>query len=137
MEHPYGEKVRMKARYHVALSVALSLPFLSIGEHWMALTCLLSGIFIDVDHLVDYYVSHGKFTLSITELSNEMDTDMYICPLHSWEFLTLLFLFSLRFNFLVGAVWGVLTHIIADMITNPIHFRNVFLVVRMRKKWKT
>ncbi len=111
----------MKARYHVALSAALSLPFLFIGEYWMALTCLLFGILIDIDHQLDFYLLFGRFTWNITELSEELkgyNKDTFFCPLHSWEFIILLALLSYWFDMFIGAGVGVTVHLITDVIFN-------------------
>ena len=111
----------MKARYHVAVSATLSVPFLFVGEYWMALTCLLFGILIDIDHQLDFYLLFGRFTWNITELSEELEKHsktMFFCPLHSWEFIILLVLLSYWFNMFVGAVVSVTVHLITDMMFN-------------------
>jgi len=111
----------MKARYHVALSAALSLPFLFIGEYWMALTCLLFGALIDVDHQLDFYLLFGRFTWNITELSEELlehNQPTFFCPLHSLEFIISLVLLSWRFDMFVGAVVSVTVHLITDILFN-------------------
>ncbi len=111
----------MKARHHVALSATLSLPFLFIGEYWMALTCLLFGIFIDVDHQLDFYLLFGRFTWSITELSEELkehNKPAFFCPLHSLEFIILLVLLSCWFDMFIGAVVSVTAHLITDVLFN-------------------
>ena len=111
----------MKARHHIALSVALSLPFLFVGECWMALTCLIFGVFIDVDHQLDFYLLFGRFTWSITELSEQLkerNTPVFFCPLHSWEFIILLVLLSYWFDMFIGAVVSVTVHLITDILFN-------------------
>ncbi len=111
----------MKARYHVALSVALSLPFLFVGEYWMALTCLLFGIFIDVDHQLDFYLLFSRFTWSITELSEQLkehNNPVFFCPLHSYEFIILLALLSCWFDMFIGAVVSVAVHLTTDILFN-------------------
>ncbi len=105
----------------MVLSVALSLPFLFIGEYWMALTCLLFGIFIDIDHQLDFYLLFGRFTWSITELSEELlehNKPTFFCPLHSWEFIILLVLLSCRFDMFIGATVSVTIHLITDIMFN-------------------
>jgi len=111
----------MMARYHAILSTALSLPFLLVGEYWMALTCLLFGIFIDIDHQLDFYLLFSRFTWDITELSEQLrehNKPTFFCPLHSWEFIILLALLSCWFDMLIGAVVSVTAHLITDIIFN-------------------
>jgi len=115
----------MKSRHHVALSAALALLFLFIGEYWMVLTCLLFGIFIDVDHQLDFYLLFGRFTWSITELSEELKAhnestffSTFFCPFHSWEFVILLVLLSRWFDMFVGAVVSVTVHLVTDIMFN-------------------
>lgn len=111
----------MKARYHVALSAALSLPFLFVGKRWMALTCLLFGIFIDVDHQLDFYLLFGRFTLNVTELSEKLkehNKPAFFCPLHSCEFIILLALLSYWFDMFIGAALSVTAHLITDILFN-------------------
>lgn len=111
----------MKARYHVVLSMTLSLPFLFIGEYWMALACLLFGVFIDVDHQLDFYLLFSRFTWSVTELSEQLkehNVPTFFCPLHSWEFIILLALLSCWFDMFIGAAVSVTMHLITDIIFN-------------------
>ncbi len=111
----------MKARYHVLLSAALSLPFLFVGEYLMALNCLLFGTFIDIDHQLDFYLLFGRFTWDITELSEKLqehNKPTFFCPLHSYEFIILLALLSCWFDMFIGAVVSVTAHLITDIIFN-------------------
>lgn len=111
----------MKARYHVLLSAVLSLPFLFVGEYLMALTCLLFGAFIDIDHQLDFYLLFGRFTWDITELSEQLlehNKPTFFCPLHSYEFIILLALLSYWFDMFIGAVVSVTVHLITDILFN-------------------
>lgn len=117
----------MKARHHVLLSVILSLLFLFVDEYWMALTCLLFGTFIDVDHQLDFYLLFGRFTWSITELSEELkehNNPAFFCPLHSLEFIILLVLLSWWFDMFIGAVVSVTAHLITDVLFNKLFNRH-------------
>ena len=120
----------MLTKHHILLSTIISIPFYYIGEPWMALSCLFMGIFIDVDHQLDFYLLFGKFTMSINELNNELlehNRDNFFCPLHSWEFMILLLILSIRFNVFIGAFVGAFTHLLADILFNEQGPQDLFL----------
>lgn len=115
----------------------------------MALVCLLSGIFIDIDHQLDFYLLFKRFTWSISELRDQLlehNTHTFFCPLHSWEFIILLVLLSYRFDVFIGAVVGVTVHIAVDIIFNEYEaiqkygviaiFKRFFFLSRVRRDLK-
>ncbi len=132
----------MKARYHVLMSLTLAIPFAVAGSYWGSLMCILSGIFIDVDHQLDFYLLFGRFTLSMTELSEglkEHNKPTFFCPLHSWEFIILLALLSYWHSMFIGTVVSVTAHLIADIIFNKreeLDLLRFFFLYRARSELK-
>ena len=50
----------MKLHHHVAFSATISLLLYLIFKSWyLSLVCLISGVFIDLDHLIDYFREQG------------------------------------------------------------------------------
>ncbi|MBW2671964.1 MAG: hypothetical protein JRD89_00945 [Deltaproteobacteria bacterium] len=122
----------MEARYHALVSVALASLFLLLRQYVAAVSVLVTGILIDVDHEVDYYVVNGKLTLSAYDLSEGlMNHNTYICPLHGWEYPLLLTLMAVSRPVLLGASLGWWVHLLLDMVTNSIHPLNLFVTYRI------
>lgn len=83
----------MPARWHLLSTSLIALTaFYFTRNPLVSLVTIIIGIFIDCDHLGDYYLNNGKITFSITKLANELsqidfsETPSYI-PLHSIEFI--------------------------------------------------
>lgn len=128
----------MKPWLHVVSSVALSLPALLAGNWWMAVACVVFGGFMDVDHQLDFYLLFGRFTWSLSELSEKLDRynkPTFFCPLHSWEFLVLLVVLSFWFDMFAGAALGVAAHLLGDILFNEreeFHFSRWSFLLRWR-----
>ena len=59
----------MRPIYHVAVSAGLSLGWFYLVKSWpSALVCFLSGILIDIDHHLDYYIVHKKIPWKYSDL---------------------------------------------------------------------
>ena len=61
------------------------------------ITALLGGVFIDLDHLIDYILAFGtKFNLIFFLKGYQfLKTDKIYVPLHSWELVIILLLTSI------------------------------------------
>ena len=129
----------MRPTYHVMISGGVTFVFaLWVKSTWALAACFLSGILIDLDHHLDYYLARKELPLSFKKLvdfcKNDHYSKLYIF-LHSYELLFLLWLSIFTFSF--GAVWlgiaiGFTTHIICDEIANPLRPLSYFLAYRMR-----
>lgn len=102
-----------------------------------AAAVILGGIFIDLDHLIDYALYFGaRFDLQDFLGSSALASGKIYLFLHSWEIVLILFLMGLaaRTAPLLALSLGMAGHLIVDQvqIKNP---RAYFLVYRMLKKF--
>lgn len=117
----------MKLSAHVPLSLSVGAATYAVWRSpTLSISCLLFGIFIDLDHFYDYFMSEG-FRLDIKDFFYKCYhyklKKLYLI-LHSYELLFLLFsfLFVVKSDILLGVFIGMLSHIIADVLGNPVNF---------------
>ncbi len=113
----------MKMASHVVAStIAGTAVYGLTGSTPMAVSLLLSGVLIDLDHLVDYFALSGeKFSLSrfFSWFYEKKWKRIYVI-LHSYEFYILLVLgaYWSENDLLLGATMGVGLHMVMDQIGN-------------------
>ena len=100
--------------------------------------CFLSGIFIDVDHIMDLCIYKKRLAFTVQDLFNfcerEKGGKLYLI-FHSYELLALLWLSIATFH--LSAVWlglaiGLSIHIFLDQIANPVRPLVYFLWYRLK-----
>jgi len=133
----------MRPTHHVIISAGVSSIFALWVKSWGAVcACFLSGIFIDLDHHLDYWLAKKELPLSYKKLldfcTNDHRTKLYLF-LHSYE---LLFLFWLSiYYFDLNVIWlgiavGMTIHILCDEVANPLRPLAYFLTYRMKNKFE-
>jgi len=129
----------VKPTHHVMISGGVTIVFALWMKSTEALAaCFLSGIFIDLDHYLDYYIARRELPLNYKKLAdfckNEQQSKLYLF-LHAYEWLFLLwfciFTFSLG-NIWLGIAIGVTIHILCDEIFNPLRPLSYFLTYRIK-----
>ena len=128
----------MKLQYHVATSLAVSGMLYAIFRSWgMSAACLLTGVFIDLDHFIDYVREHG-FSLDIKRffsIHHKCQFDRIILLGHGWEWLFILCIAAwiTEWNlWLTGAAVGYGQHMILDAAANSSNLKSYSLLW----KWK-
>ena len=115
----------MKARYHIAVSVALSGLLFAIFRSWgLAISSAVAGIFTDLDHVGDYLWQYGwrpdpRFFLR--SFGEGRYRKIYIV-LHGWEWAPLLAAACWLSDWnpwFVGLFFGFAQHLLLDQIFNP------------------
>ena len=121
------------------ISILVWVYFKSAGY---AAISFIAGVFIDLDHLIDYYLNH-PFTARIKEIyatCAAMRLKKIYIVLHSYELIILLWISIFAFglgNFWKAIAIGMTQHIIFDQITNPINTYGYFLAYRITKGFNT
>ena len=85
----------MRTEYHMATSAAISTALYLFFKSWeLSVANFLTGVFIDIDHIIDYVAERGRdFDVKdFFKTFNEDLTQKVYVPLHSWELLVLLLL---------------------------------------------
>ena len=129
----------MKPVYHGLISGAFSIVLLVWFNSWhMALTCFLGGIFIDLDHHIDYFLAKKEIPLSYTKLFNfgayDKHAKLYLF-FHTYE--ALIFFWLAIYYFHLNDLWlglavGLTTHMICDQFANPLRPLGYFLIYRLK-----
>ena len=128
--------------YHVIASTAISAGLFGWLKSWPAtIACFLSGIFIDLDHHVDYFLSEKRMPKSFRELvefCEKNPTGKLYLIFHFYELLA--FLWAGIYFLRLGDVWvgmavGLTTHMIFDQITNPLKPLAYFMFYRIKHQF--
>lgn len=134
---------------HFSIALVLFLGFLRSYKWWVAAFALVFGFFIDADHLFDYGYYLVKFKQPF-RLAEFLSTGMFgrtgkiFVPLHAWELVVVLLLFSLIFRLgrFKASRWKLLSqillvsgvalaaHVLTDFFTNNMSFLSYSLIWR-------
>ena len=132
----------MKLSHHTALSVTISAILYLIFKSWgLALGCLISGIFIDLDHIYDYMSTRGRLSLNVKDFfrhNYESQYDRIVLFLHGWEWVVIWGIASWLTNWtpwVTGVCIGFLQHLILDTIYNGTNMRSYSLVWRWKNNF--
>lgn len=117
----------MRPIRHAIISAGLASGVGCWFQSWPAAwICLISGVLLDIDHHLDYYLAKRKFPFQYKDLlaycAHYRDGKMYLV-FHSYELLTVLWV-AVSCGHL-NAVWvalalGVSVHILCDQMVNPL-----------------
>lgn len=129
----------MKPTQHAIISAGVGLLLAHWLQSWTAaLTCFISGVLIDIDHHLDYYLTYKKFPWRYKDLAiycqSSREGKMYLF-LHSYEFLIVLWTAILYGG--LGAGWnavalGISVHVVCDQFANPLKPLAYFFAYRLR-----
>lgn len=114
----------MRLEHHIVISVGVSAGVYTVTRSWpMTVACLVVGILMDGDHVVDYIREFGG-RLNIRhlfEVSYERTFDRSWLVLHAWEWLPFV-AFAVWFSgmnpWVLGAAIGWFQHLLSDQLFN-------------------
>ena len=114
----------MRPIQHIAVSIVVSaLVWAFYRDTTAAIACFLAGVFIDLDHLIDYTVNFGlRFRVKhfLKAFKYEAFENIFLF-LHSWEFIVIYFALLWLIDWkpvAVGAGIGMLVHLLLDHFFN-------------------
>lgn len=132
----------MKPSHHAVVSIGLAAGVWSyLNSPSAAIACVVCGVFIDIDHHLDYWIDQGKFPWRYKDLAEycpEVNRGKLYLIFHSWELLTLYWMvvYFLRLKGIwLGAAVGVSVHMICDQIVNPFKPLGYFTWYRMKHQF--
>jgi hypothetical protein len=133
----------MKPKYHVAVSALISGILYMVYKSWaLTIASLLSGIFIDLDHAIDYFIKFGP-KLDMKKFSDSFYGEKYkklTLIFHGWEWLILLFLaswFTDWNHWIMGILIGFGQHMIIDKLYNISTLGSYSLIWRWINRFDT
>ena len=107
----------MRIRYHIIVSAAISvLSYLATGRLESALILFSIGSFVDIDHVLDYYLAHRKLTINTEDLVNEGNPHYLV--LHSIELLITLGFLAAVYQEMTYLSIGYTAHLAMDIAGN-------------------
>ncbi|RJR20597.1 MAG: hypothetical protein C4581_03235 [Nitrospiraceae bacterium] len=107
----------------------------------MSLSCLLSGILIDIDHVYDYVKEFG-FPFKVKDFVNTVyhnGISRLTFVFHSWEILLLLGIVASFTNWnawIAGVIIGFGHHIVLDKLNNEERLRTYSFIWRWGKQFE-
>jgi hypothetical protein len=120
---------------HFTVTLLLSVYFykISSGFIWPLLS-IAGGIFIDIDHFIDYFLFFGpRFDLKCFLAHEYQVSGKCYVFFHSWELLVFLWLFSPAFSLIVPFVSGLTLHMFIDAFishrSNPLYLSLLYRAV--------
>jgi len=114
----------MKVEQHIAVSVGVSGAIFVITRSWpITLSSLFVGIFLDLDHLIEYVREFGfRFNLKrFLNASYDRQYKKVVLILHAWEWIPLIAaaIWWTDWNpWVSGAAIGWLQHMFCDQLFN-------------------
>ncbi|MFC1713287.1 hypothetical protein ACFL6S_06460 [Candidatus Poribacteria bacterium] len=138
---------------HTVVSFTVStLLFLIFKKVQMSIACLLAGVLIDLDHVVDYYINHElrdrlaylrhprKLRKALSDDYSKYRPNYMLCKfLHSVELLIavpILYILGIWNSIATGILVGFMTHMIADGLPMG-HFGILSLIYKMKNGFPT
>ena len=117
-----------------------SIVFLLFESYEVAVSALLAGIFIDLDHFFDYFMDVKNFKFSFNDFFyrlNEARIKKVYVLLHSYEVMAVFTLIVLNSKspILTGVYIGVLTHFMADITCWRAYYYSYSLIYRISVKF--
>ena len=92
---------------------------------WISLI-ILTGIFIDLDHLIDYFAHTKKWNLNSFLNCHFVKSKKLILPFHGWEYAIGALFLSIKYKFFFPIFLGICCHLIIDTLmhakNNPLTY---------------
>ena len=128
----------MKLHQHAAASAAISAVLYGVFRSWgMAAACLLSGVFIDLDHILDYLREHGR-PFDVKEffhVCHERKFSQGVLVLHGWEWAAAGAALAWAYHWepwLAGLAIGLGQHLVLDQLANGVSPWGYFFLWRFK-----
>jgi len=128
----------MKLKHHTAFSVLIAGILYMIFKSWaISLSCFISGIFIDLDHIIDVIREHGRDVRvkDFFEICHNGRFNRIILLLHGWEWLPLWAVAAWLTGWnpwITGTLIGLGQHLALDAYANSSNLSSYSLIWR----WK-
>lgn len=132
----------MKPSTHaISSAVAAGAAYAVTSSSEFSLAIFLAGVFIDLDHLLDYVREYGLQPKPVFCYHKFRKTEFrrLVLLLHSWELISGLWLAAVVFGnqLMAGTAAGMTLHLVLDQVGNNVHARTYFLFWRMWNRFET
>jgi hypothetical protein len=131
----------MRVEHNITVSTIISGLMYTIIKSWeLTIASFIAGIFIDLDHFIDYLIKHGlRFnTNEIYDFFYKEQHKKITLIFHCWELLIALAIAAKLTNFnpwFTGVLIGYRQHTITDYFFNKTSFWSYSLIMRWKIKF--
>jgi hypothetical protein len=128
----------MKLKYHTTASVCVSgILYLAFNSWAMAICSFVLGIFVDFDHVIDYWIKHGlRFDIKNFFFYFHEERHLKLTLLfHSWECLIILVILTIISDWnpwVTGIFIGYSHHLILDIVFNVPNLKGLSFLFRYK-----
>ena len=133
----------MRPVKHLLSSAAVGgIFYLYSNSFFSSSICFLSGVLIDLDHFIDFYLNYKRWPLNLQEFCSnclEFKFGRLYVFLHSLELIAFVWLLIiiLKMNLIwVAVATGITLHIILDIAGNKVEPFSYFLIYRFKKRFE-
>lgn len=131
----------MRPTQHIVISLVVSgFFYLFLRSAIGALACFLSGIFIDLDHFVDYFLN-CKHPMRLSHFFRVFRYEAFenvVVFLHSWEWILVFLVFLWLIDWkpvAMGLFVGFFTHLLLDNLVNDHSPLAYFITYRILRRF--
>jgi hypothetical protein len=133
----------MTFKQHVTITSVLAIILTVLWRNYFgSLLFWLGGIFIDLDHYLDYIKETGSTRVSFKKMEDmflNIKEKKFYGVLHSYEVLVILFFvnfFYFEKGYLYGLLGGLSLHILLDVIFNPVKIKGYLFLYRWKHSFE-
>ena len=125
----------MRSIHHQIISLILAiLCYWRTGSIFISFLTFFIGVFIDIDHGLDYYLGCRKITLSPTELSKDREKSYLI--FHAVEYILFSVPIIIIFPYYLPVFLSYFIHLVMDCFSNVNILFRYFIAYRIVNNWK-
>jgi len=132
----------LKLHHHTAISITIGGILYLLFKSWgLAIACVLSGIFIDLDHIIDYVREHG-FPFKIKrffQICDEGRFNRIMLIFHGWEWLFLWYIIAWFTDWnpwITGISIGLTQHLLLDTFYMTTNFKSYSIIWRWQQNFE-
>ena len=131
----------MRLHYHTTISTVLAGILYLIFKSWaLSISCFITGIFIDIDHVFDVIRENG-WSIKVKDffrICHKAQFEHIVLLWHGWEWLFLWTVATWLTDWnpwMTGALIGLTHHIVLDVIANNWQIRSYSLIWRWKQNF--
>ena len=135
---PRRKSIYIDLMAHVVLTLTLACFFYArTGRLTWFFLCIVGGILIDIDHLVDHFSFFGaRFKIKDFIRQESFRSGKAYVPFHSWELAGLLWLSSFWIAWMIPVATGITGHLVIDQVVHREDPFFYFLIHRWRCRFQ-
>jgi CDP-diglyceride synthetase len=133
----------MKLEHHIAISTIISGILFALFKSWgLSIASFITGVFIDIDHLIDYFKEHG-YHIHLREILDFFYKEKHqkiTLFFHGWEWLLCLGITVVLTDYnpwVTGVLIGYEHHIVGDYLYSRANFRTYSLLWRWQNNFNS